>query len=134
MLDKRICDDNWAVACARKYQYRIYLTTGEVLSACILSPAAVISQRMSFMPAEQAACGELPGGRPIAGEDWLLFGTADGWVMRGMSASFDGSCRVRAESALPTTSRVLRPRSIPQKLTLELDYPGRSANPLPADF
>lgn len=76
-----------------KYQYRMYFSDRSVLSACILTPAAAIQPKdVSFLPVEYAHAPSCIGGGSISGEDWLLFGTTDGWVMReDVGASFDGA-------------------------------------------
>lgn len=106
-----------------KYQYRMYFSDRSVLSACILSPSAVIQPKdVSFLPLEYAHTPSCIGGGPIAGEDWLLFGTTDGWVMReDVGASFDGAA---IESALRLHFNHFKSPAVKKryyKLTLELD-------------
>ena len=106
-----------------KYQYRMYFSDRSVLSACVLSPSSAIQPRdVSFMPYEYAHTPSCLASGAINGEDWLLMGTSDGWVMReDVGTSFDGAV---IESALrlhfnhfknPATKKRF------YKLTLELD-------------
>lgn len=76
-----------------KYQYRLYLSGGEILTATILTPEAVIRpsdvsftrQRLLHSPSCLAS-GDLADGR-----EGYFFGTEDGWVMReDVGTSFDG--------------------------------------------
>ena len=123
MLDKRIAMTVGCRLVRGKYQYRIYLTTGEVLSACILSPAAVIQPKnVSFMPAERPHVASCLADGSIAGEDWLLFGTADGWVMReDVGTSFDGLAIGSALSLHFNHFKSPAAKKRYHKLTLELD-------------
>lgn len=106
-----------------KYQYRMYFSDRSVLSACILTPAAAIQPKdVSFLPVEYAHVPSCIGGGSISGEDWLLFGTTDGWVMReDVGASFDGAV---IDSALRLHFNGFKNPATKKryyKLTLELD-------------
>lgn len=106
-----------------KYQYRMYFSDRSVLSACILTPAAAIQPKdVSFLPVEYAHVPSCIGGGSISGEDWLLFGTTDGWVMReDVGASFDGAV---IDSALRLHFNSFKNPATKKryyKLTLELD-------------
>lgn len=122
-LDKRLPSLVGCRLLRGKYQYRIYLTTGEVLSACVLSPAAVIQPKnVSFMPSERPHVASCLAAGTISGEDWLLFGTTDGWVMReDVGTSFDGAA---IGSALSLHFNHFKSPAVKKrfyKLTLELD-------------
>lgn len=82
-----------------KYQYRMYFSDGSILSACILSPAAAIQPKnVSFMRMERPHKVSCLASGSISGEDWMVFGTDDGFVMReDVGSSFDGAV---IESAL----------------------------------
>ena len=82
-----------------KYQYRMYFSDGSILSACILSPAAAIQPKnVSFMRMERPHKVSCLASGSISGEDWMVFGTDDGFVMReDVGSSFD---RAVIESAL----------------------------------
>lgn len=106
-----------------KYQYRVYFSDRSVLSACILTPAAAIQPKdVSFMPMEYAHTPSCIGSGSISGEDWLLMGTADGWVMReDVGTSFDGAI---TDSALRLHFDNYKNPAVKKryyKLTLELD-------------
>lgn len=106
-----------------KYQYRMYFSDGTLLSACILSPAAAIQPKdVSFMPATRPHIASALASGSIDDEDWLLFGTTDGWVMReDVGPSFDGAA---IESALRLQFNHFKAPAQKKrfyKLTLELD-------------
>lgn len=106
-----------------KYQYRSYFSDGSVLSACILSPDAIIKpQNVSFMQTECPHVASCLSSGSIDDEDWLLFGTTDGWVMReDVGTSFDGSPIASALTLhfIHFQSPAVRKRFY--KLTLELE-------------
>lgn len=99
LLDSKVRSVVGARLVRGKYQYRIYFKDGTLLSACILSPSAAIQPRdVSFMPSVRPHVASVLASGSIDGEDWLLFGTTDGWVMReDVGPSFDGAA---IESAL----------------------------------
>lgn len=106
-----------------KYQYRMYFSDRSVLSACILTPAAAIQPKdVSFLPCEYRHAPSCLGSGPVDGEDWLLFGTTDGWVMReDVGTSFDGAA---IDSALRLHFNHFKNPAAKKryfKLTLELD-------------
>lgn len=106
-----------------KYQYRMYFSDRSVLSACILTPDAAIQPKdVSFMPCEYPHAPSCLGSGPVDGEDWLLFGTTDGWVMReDVGTSFDGAA---IDSALRLHFNHFKNPAAKKryyKLTLELD-------------
>ena len=105
-----------------KYQYRIYFSDRSVLSACILTPAAAIQPRdVSFLTTQCAHTPSCLASGPVDGEDWMIFGTDDGWVMReDVGASFDGAA---IESALRLHFNNYKTPAVKKrfhKLTLEL--------------
>lgn len=106
-----------------KYQYRIYFGDGTVMSACILSPNPVVQPGdVSFMPLEYRHRVSCVASGAIDGEDYLVFGTDDGWVMReDVGTSFDGD---HIASALSLHFNHFKNPAVKKryyKLTLELD-------------
>lgn len=75
-----------------KYQYRLYFKDGVVMSACIMSPDAMIRPGdVSFTKQRYEHAVSCVGSGDYGGEDGMFFGTEDGWVMReDVGQSFDG--------------------------------------------
>jgi hypothetical protein len=76
-----------------KYQYRMYFSDGTAISAGITTPSASLQpEDVSFLALAYLHTVSCLVGGSIADEDWLLFGTSDGYVMReDIGASFDGA-------------------------------------------
>lgn len=123
LLDTRIGSVVGARLVRGKYQYRMYFKDGTLLSACILSPSAAIQPRdVSFMPATRPHIASTLASGSIGGEDWILFGTTDGWLMReDVGSSFDGEA---IESALQLHFNHFKAPAQKKrfyKLTMEID-------------
>ena len=123
MLDKRIAMTVGCRLVRGKYQYRIYLTTGEVLSACILSPAAGHPAKECVVHAGRAAaCGELPGGRLHC---WRGLASVPeppmGGLCEDVGTSFDGLAIGSALSLHFNHFKSPAAKKRYHKLTLELD-------------
>ena len=75
-----------------KNQYRMYASNGIVLSCTIMSPNPQIAPGdVAFTRSSYGVNVSCVGGGEISGEEYLLFGTDDGYVMReDVGASFDG--------------------------------------------
>lgn len=122
-LDARLTMATCSRIVRGKYQYRIYFSDGVVLSACILSPSAVVQPKdVSFMRQEYAHQVSCVASGLYGVEEAMFFGTADGWVMReDVGQSFDGA---EIDSVLRLHFNTLKmPESKKRfrKLTLELE-------------
>jgi hypothetical protein len=108
-----------------KNQYRLYASNGVVMTCTILSPNPQITPidvafTRSFYETAIACCG----GGEILGEEYLFFGTTDGYVMReDVGASFDGD-PIPSVLRLPFTSlKSPSNKKRFRKLVIELDAP-----------
>lgn len=123
--------DGWmaSVICTRmsskKYQYRMYFKGGDVLSACIMSPAAMVAPSdVGFTRSQYLHEASCVADGALAGEDAILFGSVDGWVMReDVGQSFDGQ---PIEASLRLHFNNMKSPQIKKrfrKITIEADAP-----------
>lgn len=76
-----------------KSQYRLYNNDGKVLICTVLTPnAQITAQDVSFTKLEYPHHPTCAYSFEVAGEEFHVFGTDDGWVMReDVGTSFDGA-------------------------------------------
>ena len=81
-----------ARVCKTKSQYRMYFDNGEVLTCALLTPnAQVTPQDVAFTKSIYKHIPSCTYSGQLVGEEALLFGTTDGYVMReDVGNSFDG--------------------------------------------
>jgi hypothetical protein len=108
-----------------KNQYRLYLSTGEVITCTVLSPNAQITPKdVAFTRSDYEIGLSCATSGEILGEEYQLLGTTDGFVVReNVGASFDGKS-INSVLRLPFTSLKLPANKKRfRKLVIEIDTP-----------
>jgi hypothetical protein len=111
-----------------KNQYRIYSSTGVLLTFTILTPNSVIEPRdVAVTRSDYSANVSCVGAGTINNSEVMFFGTSDGWVMReDVGTSFDG-VEIPSVVRLPFYSyKSPSNKKRFRKLVLELDAPSQT--------
>lgn len=108
-----------------KNQYRLYFSTGIVLTVTVLTPNAQITPAdVSITRSDYETTISCLGGGEIDGEEYLLFGTSDGYVMReDVGTSFNGAAIYSIMRTPFWSIKAPSNKKRFRKLTLEMDAP-----------
>lgn len=125
MLDQSISKITSTRMVLGKYQMRIYTNDGSVITACIMTPNAVIQpQDVSFTASKYNHIVSCVANGTINGDEALFFGTEDGYVMReDVGQSFDGEPIDAAMRLHFTSLKSPVQKKRYHKLTFEVDAP-----------